>query len=393
MKVKRYFATSMRNALEMIRQEQGPDATILSNRKVDGGFELLTAEGDVDEEVLRRFTPQPEQRSVPDAERPTNPHGTEAHYADGQLWTHHEIIENMQHELQNIKSLLESQLSGLAWTEFGVRHPHKARLLRLLARSGIDPRLARQLTDQIDDDTSFENARRALLARLVESVVRAREDVMHDGGRIVLWGATGVGKTTVASKIAAHYALAHGADNVALISIDDQRLGAHEQLKLFGRLASIPVFALRSEDELTDVLAQLDNRALVIIDTPGFAGRDANVQRLNEASQAAGFDDYLVMAATTDYLSLARNAIKAPHFSPHACVLTKLDEAASLGPAVSVAIEASLPLAYCCAGPRIPDDIAPANARDLVRQLWGSATTSPATTEAEAIEQAFSVSA
>ena len=149
MKVRRYFASSMRNALEMIRQEQGPDVLILSNRRVEGGFELLTAEGEVDPKLIEKFTPKPKARveevlddivpagaaqtapeAAPIAAAPhQEPAGEQRHFRDGVLWTNQDTISQMQGELANIKALLQQQLSGIAWNDFKSRSPERYKTL------------------------------------------------------------------------------------------------------------------------------------------------------------------------------------------------------------------------------------------------------------------------
>ena len=153
MKVRRYFAANMRSALELVRQEQGPDVLILSNRKVDGGVELLTAVGEADAELIEKFTPKParERREAPRpslaetlrAEAPVPPAAPVATVAppDGALWTRQETIEQMQRELGALKNLLEHQLSGLAWHDYSHRSPLGARLLR---EPGVTSRLTQE---------------------------------------------------------------------------------------------------------------------------------------------------------------------------------------------------------------------------------------------------------
>ena len=154
MKVRRYFAATMRSALEQVRQEQGPDVLILSNRKVDGGVELLTAVGEADAELIEKFTPpRPvrERRSedavaaAPAAHTPRVVPPPAPAIPDGALWTRQETIDQMQRELGALKNLLENQLSGLAWHDYSNRSPLAARLVRGLAQYGITPKLARSV--------------------------------------------------------------------------------------------------------------------------------------------------------------------------------------------------------------------------------------------------------
>ena len=400
MKVRRYFASSMRNALEMIRQEQGPDVLILSNRRVDGGFELLTAAGEVAPELIEKFTPKakPRLREVLDedhaAPAPREPaSGEQRVYRDGVLWTNQDTITQMQAELANIKALLQQQLSGIAWQEFAGRSPERARLLRLLAKAGITPRLARRVVGEVPEELDHPQAWRRALARLAARLHTQDDPILRAGGCFALCGATGVGKTTLTAKLAARYALAHGADEVALISADDQRLGAHQQLKIFGRLAGIAVHAIRHLHELPDCLALLREKPLIIIDSPGFPPGDRRFQELvaTLGSQPRPVPTYLVLSATTDYPSIARITDVVARERLAGCMLTKLDEAAILGPALSAIVESGLPIAYTSAGQHVPDDLENPCAKALLQRMLSLAAAAPLPAEPAIIEQAFAI--
>ena len=422
MKVRRYFAANMRSALEMVRQEQGPDVLILSNRKVDGGVELLTASGEADAELIQKFTPPPRERPAPvavadaaastprasesastpaaaPAPRSAGPRvasptaAARAESGHGVLWTNQETINQMQRELGALKSLLENQLSSLAWNDFSQRSPIGARLMRVLVQLGVTPRLARALVAETGPATEFNEAWRQVVAVLRQRITCLDDPVLRHGGHFALCGPTGVGKTTLASKLAGRYALARGNQSVALVSTDDQRLGAHHQLKTFGRLVGITVRTVRSFDELPEQLAELHDRELVLIDLPGFAPGDPGFR--HSLAMLHGLptmvETFLVMSASTDHLSLERIVAAAEGQALAGCCLTKLDEAASLGPAVSAIVESRLPVAYLSAGQQVPDDVAAATRSALLEQFVAMGKASPTPVDTASFEQAFSL--
>lgn len=398
--MKRYFAANMRSALEQVRQEQGPDVVILSNRKVEGGVELLTAIGEPDAELLEKFTPRVARDRVaslttrdpvatPATETPpaAPPPAAEA------LWTRPETVIQMQREIGAIKSLLEQQLSGFAWHDFGQASPLKARLLRVLTQLGISPRLGRTLVGEVDDRREFTAAWRQVLASLQSRLPCLDDPVQKHGGVVALCGSTGVGKTTLVSKLAGRYALAHGSDRVALISTDDQRLGAHQQLRTFGRLVGITVLSVQSIDELPDTLAELQDRDLVLLDLPGFAPADPAFRRTlaTLARLPGGVQTYLTLSASTDFHALERVVAAVDGLPLAGCCLTKLDEAATLGPALSAVAAARLPVAYITAGQQVPDDIAVATPAKLCAELLHMGKASPLPVESAVLEQAFTL--
>ena len=437
MKVKRYFAQNMRSALDMIKQEQGPDVLILSNRKVDGGVELITADEITEQEAEQlaarteaRRRPAvadvpaaapaspaaredaapvaPPEMPAPDTDiPPTRPRAArsassrstssmERLFPDAQgdrefLWTDAGTVAQMREELKSLKGLLETQLSGLAWSDFGNRHPLRARLLRVLSQIGISASLARELVAEVPDELDYRAGWHRVLALLVMRLNVLEDPILRHGGRVALLGPTGVGKSTLASKLAARYALAHGAEQVVIVSMDDRRLGAHQQMKAFGRLIGSTVYTLRSLDELAEVLDDTERERFVIIDTPGNVPGDARYHELAEGLDAlnANIQLYNVLSATTDYLSATKMFQVTADLPLDACMLTKLDEAATLGPTLSAIIEAGLPLAYTSSGQRVPDDLDTVDARALIERCVELAKSTPAPQDRATVERAF----
>lgn len=405
MKVKRYFATNMRSALDMIKQAQGPDVLILSNRTVAGGVELVTADELSAQEASRLSEPGARSAvsklagtagtsaiSATDkaGARPATPSGDSA--GQDYLWTDAGMVAQMREELRSLKGLLEAQLSGLAWSDFGARHPLRARLVRVLSKIGISPGLARELVGEVPDELDYRAGWHRVLALLVTRLNVVHDPILRDGGRIALLGPTGVGKSTLVSKLAARYALVHGANAVAIVSMDDRRLGAHQQMKAFGRLIGSPVYTLRGVDELATLFDALDERQLVLIDTPGNAPDDARYREL-----VLGLDGlnvqiqmYNVLSATTDFLAASRMLKTTADLALDACILTKLDEAATLGPSLSAIIESGLPLAYTSAGQGVPDDLDPVDARKLIELTVELAKEAPDSADQAHLERAFS---
>lgn len=403
MKVKRYFAANMRSALDMVKQAQGPDVLILSNRKVDGGVELITADELTDQEAARLTQQTSRKRS--DAAAPTAdgaaitaaaaaprpsllPPGRDS---GEYLWTDAGTMQQMREELHNLKDLLENQLSSFAWSDFGSRHPLRARLLRVLAQVGIAPGLARQVVAEVPDDLDYRAGWHRALAVLVLRLASLNDPILRHGGRVALLGPTGVGKSTVASKLAARFALAYGADQVAIVSMDDRRLGAHQQMKAFGRLIGVAVSTARDMAELAPQLDDFAGRRLVVIDTPGNAPDDQRYHDLASALDGlgAGIKSYDVLSATTDYLAVTKLLKVTADLPLAGCILTKLDEAATLGPALSAIIEAELPLAYTTSGQRVPDDLDVVDSRRLVERAVELAKVAPMPRDRAIFEQAF----
>ena len=403
MKIKRYFAADMRQAIRKVREEQGPDAVILSNRRVEGGIEIVAAV-DYDEALVNEAMAQPgfDTRRTPTTEPPATgakavskkavspvpAHNASAGGSNAQIspdpapasrndpsrsniyWAQDPALVEMRREIHELRGLLENQLAHLAWGDLQRRQPHTTELLRRLSELGLTPALCRSLAEQVGPVSDEDQAWRRALGLLAHQLPVTDDDILSSGGVIALVGSTGVGKTTSVAKLAARYALRHGQRSVALVTTDCYRIGAHEQLFTYGRILGVPVQAASSHEELQTALASLVDRRLVLIDTAGMSQRDLRLAEQLATLRDSGFPlrTYLVMNATTQS-NVLEEAVRA--FGTAAlegCILTKVDEAASLGGALSVVAKHRLPLAYVGDGQRVPEDLHPARAHNLVNR-------------------------
>ncbi len=383
MKIKRFFAKDIRETLRQVREELGSDAVILSNQSTSGGIEIVAAV-DYDESLVNgmgglphkpaqaKSTPVRESggRDEVQAERRETP-VTDAPRTDAKqkiVWAQDPAMLAMGRELKSLRALLERQMSGLAWGEMAQRHPLRAKLLRQLMELDLSPALCRRVADATPEDAKFEQAWRHSLALLARKLPVTGDDILSRGGVVALIGPTGVGKTTTVAKLAAHFALRHGAHSVAMVTTDNYRIGAREQLMIYGRILGVPVSTVNGADELHTVLQGLKGKRLVLIDSTGMSQRDQRVSRQIALLKGGHtpLRSYLVLAATSPLGVLAEvaHAYRAVELS--GCIFTKLDEANQLGAALSFAIERQLPVAYVSHGQRVPEDLQAARAHSLI---------------------------
>jgi flagellar biosynthesis protein FlhF len=266
-----------------------------------------------------------------------------------------------------LRQLLECQVANLAWRDMTDRDPFATSVLRGLGQIGLDSELAMSIAVEIGPRSDPEHSTRDVIARLDARLPLVDEEVIDEGGVVALVGPTGVGKTTTVAKLAARFAIKHGKRRLALVSLDNFRIGAHEQLLTFGRILGVPVHFAGDTDGLRRYLDQLGDKALVLVDTAGIGQRD---QRLHEqlaplADMGEDVRVLLTLAANTQRQALAEITARFASLSPSAIVLTKLDEAPSLGPALSTLIQSRIPLAYATDGQRVPEDIHFARSRRL----------------------------
>ena len=281
-----------------------------------------------------------------------------------------------QKGLNNLLALIEQQITEHAWGEMAKRNPLRARLIRQLLKLDIHPLIIQRVTDalageQIDARSGMPHA----LALIANQLPIYKEDITSCGGTVALFGATGAGKTTTIAKMAARFALRHGRDQVALITTDNLRIAAHEQLRIYSEILGIPFRMAGDAAELLNALNEFSEKAFVLIDTAGMGPKD--IQSSNYYQLFSGvlsqIKSFLVLPATAHRSVLEQSANAFRGIKLDGSILTKLDEAASLGGPLSVAMLNNLPVAYYSDGQKIPDDFHLARAHNLVSRAVGVA--------------------
>jgi flagellar biosynthesis protein FlhF len=235
---------------------------------------------------------------------------------------------------------------------------------------GISPDICNQLLNRVSDVDTDEQAWKKALYLLATDLRVIEDDLMEQGGVVALIGPTGVGKTTTVAKLAARFALKHGNHSVALISTDTYRIGAQEQLNTYARILDVPIRMAATPEELAVALNAFSAKRLVLVDTAGMSQRDLQLSERLAFLNLPGRDVrcFLTLSAATDQASLEQ-AVKAFGVAqPEGCILTKVDEAGSLGGALSTLIHNRLPLGFITDGQKVPEDIHLARAHTLVDQ-------------------------
>lgn len=399
MKIKRFVAEDMRSALRKVTETLGPDAVILSNNKLEEGVEIVAAI-DYDESLIN----EPEPKKVIKKPNPfiqendttsrshINQRNREAALDDvkygrnipapppkleqnkfvkqstveaqtkqnDHLWTEEPAFMDMKSELKSLKGLLVNQLSGLSWGNEVQYHPVRARLLQRLMSLGLSPKLSKEIIAKAKEEKDFEHNWRIALGELAHRIPVGENEILEEGGIIALVGATGVGKTTTIAKIAARYILKHGPQRVALITTDNYRIAAHEQLRSYARIMGVPMYVTSDSDSLGETLDKLSDKELILIDTAGMSQRDMMLNKQFAMLQAEGLPEiktYLTLASNCQRSVLSETGNKFKEMNLAGCIFTKVDETTSLGGAITVAVENNLPISYFCDGQKVPEDM------------------------------------
>ena len=264
--------------------------------------------------------------------------------------------QDMMNELRQVKGLIEERFGALAFMEKLQRSPQRAGLTQKLLDCGFSPALIRKLVEGLPADSADENAwaagvlERNLFAAESEPAI---EDV---GGIFALIGATGVGKTTTTAKIAAAFATQHGSSNLGLITLDAYRVGAQEQLRTYGRILGVPVHTAHDRASLEDLLDLLSAKNMVLIDTAGMAQRDARTRELLEMVSHRSIAKLLVVNAAAQGETIEDVMISYHAATCRGVVISKLDEAVKLGPALDALIRHKMKVMGVANGQRVPED-------------------------------------
>ena len=378
MKIKRYLDKDMRHVLRRVREDQGPDAVILSNRRVDDGIEVIAAI-DYDEALVRQAMgnlPGDHEDISSDAlaeiaeDDVASTAAAPVQIVSAELMKQpvaDDSIRQMQDELASMRGMLETQLSGLVWKDASERFPLHAQILRNLSQIGLAPDIANIVVDRLEPMEDVKSVWSSPLATLAQTLPVIEDELLQKGGTIALIGPTGVGKTTTIAKIASRFAIDNWADDIALISADSYRIGAKEHLSAFANIIGAKVYSATSFDELSDVLARLKNKKLVLIDTEGRSQRDRDLSSRLAAygRNADRVKFYLTLSAATQEAALDETIREFSKVPLQGCIVTKIDESAQLGCVMSALIRNQLPVAWFSDGQRIPDDLHPAARKKL----------------------------
>ncbi len=288
-------------------------------------------------------------------------------------------FESLQNDIADMRMLLEQQLwkmsdqGGTSFSNISMPQQvsmsnHYSVLSEHLERLGLSESLIDSLVSQVDHQGRASAAWRECMGILAKQIPICHESFLDAPGIYAFLGQTGVGKTTTIAKLAAQYVLKHGAGKVALITTDTYRVGAFDQLRTMGRILNVPVKVVDKENSLLTVLSSLRKFPLILIDTAGFRLGDPLLKaQLDQLEVSSKIKRVLVMACNSQLATMKASvhAHKGQH-GLHACVLTKLDESATIGEAMSVVMNNQLPIAYTTDGQDIPKDISQATGPNLV---------------------------
>jgi len=429
MSVAKFVAANGREAMRKVREAMGPDAVVLSNRSIEGGVEIVamrdtdlgavSASAQMYEPAVSAIAPAiaaaPSKlqmlQALHDDHEPAvpgyaplgllnapsmSPLPSLAPAASSITPSHHAFaataptaapegaaLGDLRGELASMRSMLERQFAGLAHPSapgVAAGDPLRESLFEWLINAGFSGQLSRTLLARLPVGTDRPAAMAWIRAEIASKVpVLENEDALFSqGGVLALIGPTGVGKTTTTAKLAARFVLRNGPQSLALLTTDRFRIGAHEQLRIYGDILGVPVHAVKDAADLRFALSAMKDKHLVIIDTVGMSQRDRSLS--DQIAMLAGVQTpmqrvlLLNGAAHGDTLNEVVHAYRNDGAGAaggiDGCIISKLDEATHLGSVLDVVIRHRLPVYYASTGQRVPEHLELAQADALVERAF-----------------------
>jgi flagellar biosynthesis protein FlhF len=331
---------------------------------------------------VRDTRPEPRDFAMPTLSTVAAP----AHAEDGAT---RRDQQDMMNELRSMKGLIEERFGALAFMEKLQRQPRQALLAQKLLDAGFSPGLIRKLVDALPANAADEAVWATNVLERNLHAGDAEPALEEQGGVFALIGSTGVGKTTSTAKLAAAFATQYGAANLGLITLDAYRVGAHEQLRAYGGILGVPVHTAHDRASLEDLLELLSGKKMVLIDTAGMAQRDSRTRELLDMLSHRSIQRLLVVDASAQGETIDEVITNWRAAQCKGVVLSKIDEAVKLAPALDALIRHKLKVVGVANGQRVPEDWHRLSANALVQRAMRAPTSATWKLEADDVQLVF----
>ncbi|HIJ55046.1 MAG TPA: flagellar biosynthesis protein FlhF [Deltaproteobacteria bacterium] len=382
MAVKRYKAKSIQEAINRIKEDFGPDAMILSTRRLPTNvrnpygkeiFEVTAA--------LRKPSEESDTHDVVPKDDERNETGAWPHRSGDREGGH--VFEKkwkaLNAELFSIKDMLFLMDRKGGLPDFLHQFPESLNLYVRLVKTGISERrvqsiIGRALSAMASKGLKPEEITKKVYHEIVSSISVFNPFSLRNGKKhlAAFIGPTGVGKTTTIAKLAAILSLKQG-KKVGIISVDSYRIGAVEQLRTYASIMGLPCLSAFSGEDLKKAIKTLQNKDVVLIDTAGQSHLDKD--RMKELGRlmkgSLSISTHLVLSATIEQRDMKEAADSFAVLKPESYVFTKLDETRRRGGIIEQICDSQMPISYVTNGQRVPEDIIPADKRSILRFVLG----------------------
>ena len=377
MKIKRFEASNMSDALRMIKKEFGEEAVILSAKSIRKTSRLLGNTNAKQVVVTAAIDTSPAPQTGGDSHRLSQ---TANNSDDASDKSNRDASSGMKF-LKRFKPItrtgqrkLQPKLVRMMSQAKPPEEPETPALDRMLISQSVDETLAADLHQKtsalLTNSLHDQNELQAAFSQVITAcgVVGPVGSMPNDAQRIlVMVGAAGVGKTTTAAKFSAKHAMQYGGESVAMLSLDNQRIAGQAELERYARVMGVE---LKSAYQVSDIKRELDalrHRRLIVVDTPGMAAHDQvqleNLRRMIKAMPGAVVN--LILNADADSEAMAKAIRFFKPVGPHSLIYSKIDWASRYGGLINMSIKMGLPISHLCDSPKVPEGIQIATAEKI----------------------------
>ncbi|SNR89478.1 flagellar biosynthesis protein FlhF [Anaerovirgula multivorans] len=379
MKVKKFSANNNQEALSMVRNELGPDAVILYQKKVKakGLFGFL-------KKPIIEVVAAKEDRVIKKPEKTSESYQSAMELIQKKVESSKQdkvTTTTINSEVNEIKNMLNTVIKKMNKQELPdmlktTENKEVLKLFNLLKEQELEEALIEEIINKcitVDNDKPGMIQDKQLLELEMKKVIDkyiVLQQKNHSTKIMVFIGPTGVGKTTTIAKLAAQFALNEG-KTVGLISADTYRIAAVEQLRTYSDILNVPLEVIYDSSEIHYAINQMNEKDIIMVDTAGRSHKDKQqVMELEKLLEEINEKDiYLVMSCTSKYSDIKEIVNTYNFIDNYNIIFTKIDEATTYGTILNTAKETRRPISYITTGQSVPDDIEVVSIEKIVSLL------------------------
>lgn len=392
MQAKRFIVPNMREGLKTIKEVLGDDAVIISNAQTDEGMEIIAGVPDEPEyqslkgsasvllhaqtkqkqdmllDMYKEQTidkPLAESKSLTKIEKPKAP----PEYSVEEVYPQKSVLNTLNHELNSIRQVLSSQINDIAWKQFGLENPYQAKLVDTLMQAGFTKMMSCQFASRVEHDNDLKVMTQKALHLISDQVLYQSTDIDWEKGKKVFVGPGGAGKTKCIGKLLPHLLKQYDAEEIAIISYSEHRLGQFDESLVFGNIFQVSATVVADMADLDAALNRMEDKKVVLIDlnTPSQSEFVTAYNALNQLPFE--LDPIGVLAANADYLSMNRWANHFKTLQVSHVLTTKLDECVIKGPVFDIMLTHGFSLKSLFDTPKLTQPFEPIDKKQLMNLL------------------------
>ncbi|RKD27768.1 flagellar biosynthesis protein FlhF [Caminicella sporogenes DSM 14501] len=370
MKVKRYIAKDIQEAMIKIKSELGRDAIILHTRKIR-------------KPGIRGFLQKPLIEVIAAVDSSKDFSRNKSSYIDrntkSNMITNYNQIQNLNSQINTLKDMINTVIDKINFTQNSSSSDILKKYENILIENNVSKPVTEKILSIVSRQISISDKNEQSIRKAIKLIIKDilgtpyEIDSKNSEQKIIFFvGPTGVGKTTTLAKLASKFTLINE-KSVALITADTYRIAAVEQIKTYSEILDIPLTVIYEPKELKQAIDNYSNKDFILIDTAGRNHKDKKL--IEELEKLITFvkspEVFLLISLTTTYNDV-KSIINSYNFlNDYKLVFTKFDEASLFGNVLNAKILTSKPISYITTGQGVPDDIEVANTEQIANSIVG----------------------